>query len=157
MNPPSAAEGSLVHDASESDTPMKFVAPLNDPELQTLNDMQRFHPSRRARMRAHGILLSHQGFSIKHIAAVYQVSRQAVSAWFERWQQAGLVGLYDRPRSGRPPCLSAAEQQQVERYVQEHPRELKRVVQRLEQETQKRVSTKTIKRLLKKNARCGNG
>jgi transposase len=65
-------------------------------------------------MRAHGILLSHQGFSIKRIAAVYQVSRQAVSAWLERWQQAGLIGLYDHPRSGRPPRLSVAAQQQVE-------------------------------------------
>lgn len=157
MNEPSNMEGNRFPMPHRDHTTMKFVAPLSDPELQTLNAMQRFHPSRRARMRAHGILLSHQGFSLKRIAAVYQVSRQAVCAWLERWQTAGLVGLYDHPRSGRPPCLSAAEQQQVERYVQEYPRALKRVVQRLEQETQKRVSTKTIKRLLKKNARCGNG
>ena len=136
---------------------MKFVTPLSNPEIQTLLDMQRFHFSRRARMRAHGIVLSHQGYSIKDIAAVYQISRYAVSAWIDRWQRSGLVGLYDRPRSGRPMRLSPAEQQQVEQYVQEHPRELKRVVQRLEQDTHKRVSIKTIKRLIKKNAMCGNG
>ena len=72
---------------------MKFVAPLNDVEIQTLTDMHRFHPSRRARMRAHGILLSHQGFSMRRIADIYQVSRYAVSAWIERWHSAGLVGL----------------------------------------------------------------
>ncbi len=74
---------------------MKWVAPLSDTEIQTLTDMQRFHPSRRARMRAHGLLLSHQGFSLRRIAAVYQVSRYAVAEWLERWQSAGLVGLYD--------------------------------------------------------------
>ena len=57
---------------------MKFVAPLNDVEIQTLTDMHRFHPSRRARMRAHSILLSHQGCSLRRIADIYQVSRYAV-------------------------------------------------------------------------------
>jgi transposase len=129
---------------------MKFVAPLHDTEIQTLTDMQRFHPSSRARMRAPGILLSHQGFALRRIAAVYQVSRYAVSAWIDRWHQDGLVGLYDRPRSGRPMCLTCAEQQKVEQYLHDHPRELKQVVHQLEQDTHKRVSVKTIKRLIKK-------
>jgi transposase len=130
---------------------MKCVAPLRDTEIQTLTDMQHFHPSRRARMRAHGLLLSHQGFAMRRVAAVYQVSRYAVAEWIERWQSAGLVGLYDHPRSGRPPSLTPDEQHKVDQYLQEHPKDLKQVVHLLEQETQKRVSTKTIKRLIKKN------
>jgi transposase len=130
---------------------MKYVAPLSDTEIQTLTDMQHFHPSRRARMRAHGLLLSHQGFAMRRIAAVYQVSRYAVAEWIERWQSAGLVGLYDHPRSGRPPRLTPEEQHKVDQYLQEHPKDLKQVVHVLEQETHKRVSTKTIKRLIKKN------
>ena len=130
---------------------MQCVAPLSDTEIQTLTDMQHFHPSRRARMRAHGLLLSHQGFSMRRIAAVYQVSRYAVAEWIERWQSAGLVGLYDPPRSGRPPSLTPDEQHKVDQYLQEHPKDLKQVVHLLEQETHKRVSTKTIKRLIKKN------
>jgi transposase len=102
-------------------------------------------------MRAHGLLLSHQGFSMRRIAAVYQVSRYAVSEWMKRWQSAGLVGLYDPPRSGRPPILTRDEQQKVIQHLQEHPKDLKQVVHVLEQETHKRVSTKTIKRLIKKN------
>src|SRR5712671_3077669 len=106
---------------------MKCVAPLSDTEIQTLTDMQHFHPSRRARMRAHGLLLSHQGFSMRRIAAVYQVSRYAVAEWLERWQSAGLVGLYDHPRSGRPPRLTPEEQHKVDQYLQEHPKDLKQV------------------------------
>ena len=130
---------------------MKCVAPLSDTEIQTLTDMQRFHPSRRARMRAHGLLLSHQGLAMRRIAAIYRVSRYAVAEWLERWPSAGLVGLYDRPRSGRPPSLTPDEQHKVDQYLQEHPKDLKQVVHLLEQETHKRVSTKTIKRLIKKN------
>ena len=130
---------------------MKFVTPLSDLELQTLTDMHRFHPSRRARMRAHGLLLSHQGFSLRRIADIYQVSRYAVSEWMERWHSAGLVGLYDQPRSGRPPRLTPEEQHKVDQYLQEHPKDLKQVAHRLEQDSQKRVSTKTLKRLIKKH------
>jgi transposase len=129
---------------------MKFVAPLSDPEIQTLTDMHRLHPSRRARMRAHSILLSHQGFSLSRIADMYQVSRYAVSAWLERWQKAGLVGFYDHPQSGRPPRLTREEQHKVDQYLQEHPKELKQVVHRLAQDTNKQVSPTTIKRRIKK-------
>src|SRR5437773_2174613 len=130
---------------------MKFVAPLHDVGIHTLTNRHHFHPSRRARMRAHGILLSHPGFSMRRIADIYQVSRYAVSAWIERWHRAGLVGLYDHPRSGRPPRLTADEQPQIDQYLQEHPQDLKQVVRVLEQETTKRVRTKTIKRLITKH------
>ena len=36
---------------------MKYVAPLTEIEIQTLHEMQSDHPTRRARMRAHSILL----------------------------------------------------------------------------------------------------
>jgi len=136
---------------------MKYVAPLRDDEIQTLHDMHRYHPSRRARLRAHSLLLSHRGYSIPRIARFYQVDRRSVSAWIDRWHTMGLVGLYDQPSSGRPPLLNEAEQHKVCDYLQQYPKDLKQVVQALEQETTKRVSTKTIKRLIKKNAMSGNG
>src|SRR4029453_13646256 len=135
------------------ETTMKFVAPLSDPEIQTLTDMHRLHPSRRARMRAHSVLLSHQGFSLRHIADISQVSRYAVSAWLERWDNAGLGGLYNPPPAGPPPAppLPREEQHKADQYLQEHPKDLKQVVHRLAQDTNKQVSTKTIKRLIKKH------
>jgi|SRR5215510_5526462 len=129
---------------------MKYVAPLRDDEIQTLHDMHRYHPSRRARMRAHSLLLSHQGYSIPRIAHVYQVDRRSVSTWIDRWQTMGLGGLADKPGSGRRPLLNDEEQHKVHAYLQQYPKDLKKVVQALEQETAKRVSTKTIKRFIKK-------
>ena len=89
---------------------MKYVAPLRDAEIQTLHDLHRYHPSRRARMRAHSLLLSHQGYSIPHIAQFYQVDRRSVSTWIDRWQTMGLVGLSAQQRA--PPaaqCRRATE------------------------------------------------
>jgi transposase len=130
---------------------MKYVAPLTDVEIQTLHAMHRYHPSRRARMRAHSLLLSHQGVSMPQIACMYQVDYRSVSSWIDQWQTRGLVGLYDQPGAGRRPILSLDEQQKVQQYLQDSPKDLKKVVHQLEQETKKRVSTKTIKRLIKKN------
>jgi len=39
---------------------MKYVSPLSDAEIETLQQMHAYPPSRRARMRAHSLLLSHQ-------------------------------------------------------------------------------------------------
>ena len=63
--------------------------------------------------------------------------------------------MYDHPRSGRPPSLTADEEYKVDQYLQEHPKDLKQVVHLLEQETTKRVSPKTIKRLIKKHRYVG--
>jgi transposase len=126
------------------------VTPLNEPEIQTLYEMHRYRPSSRARMRAHSLLLSHQGVSIPHIARISQVDRRSVSTWIDHWQTKGLVGFYDQPGAGRRPLLSVDEQHKVHQYLQQYPKDLKRVVHQLEQESHTRVSTKTIKRFIKK-------
>jgi transposase len=130
---------------------MKYVTPLSDAAIETLHQMHAHHPSRRARMRAHSLLLSHQRYTIPQIARLYQVDQRRVSAWIERWQAWGLVGLYDRPRSGRPAIFTAEEQQKVYEYLNDSPKDVKKVVEAMEQKTQKRVSTKTIKRFIKKS------
>jgi transposase len=130
---------------------MQCVAPLSDPAIPTLTALPRFHPSRRARRRAHGLRLSHQGFAMRRMAAVSQVARSAVAEWLERGPSAGVVGLDDRPRSGRPPSLTPDAPHQVDQSLPEHPQEWQQVGHWLEQETPKRVSPKTLKRLSQKN------
>ena len=130
---------------------MKYVIPLNDTEIETLQQMHAHHPSRRARMRAHSLLLSHQRYTIPPIARIYQVDQRRVSDWRGRWQTSGLVGLYDRPRSGRPPICNAEEQQKVSACLDDSPKDVKKVVEAMEQKTGKRVSTKTMKRFIKKS------
>ena len=72
---------------------MKYVTSLSDAEIETLQQMHAHHPSRRARIRAHSLLLSHQRYTIPPIARISQVDPRRVSAWMDRWQAWGLVGL----------------------------------------------------------------
>ena len=130
---------------------MQYVAPLTEVEIQTLHEMHRSHPSRRARMRAHSLLLSHQGVSMPPIARLDLVDYRSVSSWIDQWQTRGFVGVYDQPGAGRRPTLSRDEQHKVQQYLQDSPKDCKKVVHPLEQETQKRVSTTTMKRRMKKN------
>src|SRR5215475_12310774 len=104
----------------------------------------------RARIRAHGILLSSQGMKIKEIAKIYQVDRDTVAPWIKQWEQHGVASLYDKPRSGRPRKLTLAEQDLARQYIKEEPRCLKQVVERLRQKTAKRLSISSLKRLAKK-------
>ncbi len=136
---------------------MKFVHRLSETEIATLQHMHRYHPSRRARMRAHCLLLSHERYKLKDIAQVYQVDHRRVSVWIDRWHDDGLVGLYDQPRCGRPPIYSDHEQQQVDHYLEMYPQNVKRIIEKMAEETHKRVSAKTMKRYIKKKGTSGNG
>src|SRR5215213_9551191 len=52
--------------------------------------------------RARIVLLASQGMSNTAIAAAVGASRPTVIGWRERYAAAGMDGLLDRPRSGRP-------------------------------------------------------
>jgi hypothetical protein len=129
---------------------MKYVKPLHEVEIETLQQMPAHHPSHRARMRAHSLLLSHQRSTIPQIARVYPVDPRRVSAWMERWQAWGLVGFYDRPRSGRPTICNAEEPHNVYASLEASPKDVQHVVEAMAHDTQQRVRTKTMQRLIKK-------
>src|SRR6266478_4397602 len=81
---------------------------------------------------------------------IYQVDRDTVSSWIKQWDQTGVESLYDKPRSGRPSTLTQEEKELAQHYIQEEPRCLKQVAERLSQKTAKRLSISSLKRLAKK-------
>jgi transposase len=52
--------------------------------------------------RARIVLLAGDGVSNTGIAEVVGVSRPTVMGWRDRYQDKGIAGLDDEPRSGRP-------------------------------------------------------
>src|SRR5271154_2118687 len=81
------------------------------PHSVVLTEEQRVELERRAAaysgpfrdvMRAKAILYAADGESNQEIAERLDVSRQAVSDWRRRFCQDGLLGLEEKPRSGRP-------------------------------------------------------
>jgi transposase len=129
---------------------VRYVRLLTESQRHTLAEIMHHEAIPRARVRAHGILLSAQGMKIKEIAKIYQVDRDTVATWITQWEQHGVASLYDKPRSGRPRKLTPEEQDLARQYIKEEPRCLKQVIERLHQKTAKRLSISSLKRLAKK-------
>lgn len=126
---------------------MKYVSSVNKKQIKKLQDIMRNNSSFRVRTRAHAILLSARGFSIDDIVNIYQIHRDTVSSWIDLWEQSGLKSLADNPRSGRPAILTEDEQKIAIQLLKKYPRSVKKVIEKLAEETGKSVSRWTIKRL----------
>ncbi len=129
---------------------MRYVRPLTEQQRALLESTIKNDASHRARMRAHGLVLSSEGITIKAIAKIYHVDRDTVATWIKQWEKQGEKSLHDQPRSGRPSTRNAPEKELAKQYIQEEPRSLKHVVERLAQKTAKRLSISSLKRLAKK-------
>jgi transposase len=129
---------------------VRYVQPLTTEQRDLLARTMKDDTSFRARTRAHSLLLSAQGTTIKDIAKTYQVHRVTVSAWITNWEHHGAQSLHDHPRSGRPTLLTPEEQAIALAYIKEEPCSLKAVVERLATKTDKRLSLSSLKRLAKK-------
>lgn len=57
----------------------------------------------RVALRAHMVLLSVRGYSVPQIATIHDCGCEVVRLWLHRYEQEGVAGLEDAPRSGRPP------------------------------------------------------
>ena len=73
-----------------------------------------------------------------------------VSHWLDHWEKAGLSGLYDAPRSGRPPIYTAIDGVHLKAFLDESPQQLRQAQAQLIEQTGKSSSLDTVKRLLKK-------
>src|SRR5919201_7107634 len=107
---------------------VRYVQPLTPEQRQLLETTMKEDTSFRARSRAHGLLLSAHGTTIKDIAQTYQVHRVTVSAWIKNWEQHGAQSLHDKPRSGRPSTLCPEERDIALQYLKEEPQALTRVM-----------------------------
>src|SRR5499426_3242709 len=131
-------------------TSVRYVRPLTAEQRELLEKTMKADTSFRARTRAHSLLLSADGTTIKDIAKTYQVDRDTVSSWLKKWEHHGAQSLHDQPRSGRPPKLTPDEQVLAQHYIKDEPRSLKSLVERIAHHTEKRMSISSLKRLAKK-------
>jgi len=101
------------------------------------------------RQRAHCIVLRSQGKSVGELVEIFSVSRKTIYNWFERWDTLSMAGLYDQAGRGRKPTFSGEQQEQIRQWSQEHPRQLKQVLQKIKAQWGIGVSHKTLTRVLK--------
>lgn len=129
---------------------MKYVGELTASEWVTLESAYKNHPSARVRGRAHIIILSGKGFHLQEIADICGMTRQTVSAVIDRWETSGLIGLYDRPRPGRPRSLTSGDEDFIYDFTEREPRSVNRIIAALEGVRGKKVGKSTVRRVLKK-------
>ena len=75
-------------------------------------------------LRAQMILLSNQRWSVPKISQYLGIHHHSVRTRIRRFNEEGLHGLRDRPRSGRPRVYGQDERQHVQQLAQTDPADL---------------------------------
>ncbi len=125
---------------------MKFISAIDEKQESGIRELMKNSVNHRIRIRAHSILLSAKGYAIEIIADIFQVARDTVSSWTDRWVRSGINGLSDMPSGGRPPLLTDEERDKLLELIKKYPRSIRTVISRLYEMTGKSVSSKTIRR-----------
>lgn len=99
---------------------MIFVNTLKGEARQALRDLTQHAPGRIAQ-RAWIILWSSDEVPVPEIAQRLQCRAKTVRKWVRRYQQAGVAGLADQARSGRPTTLTSGAAQAIFTQVNQPP------------------------------------
>jgi transposase len=129
---------------------MKYVHSFDELSASNLNDLYHQGPVHRLRQRAHIILMSSKHFTLEEIALATDLDRDTISLTIDAWKSKGVMGLYDRPRSGRPPRFDQEEKKLILEEIAKEPRQLKKVLSEVEIQTGKTACVETIKRIAKR-------
>jgi transposase len=81
----------------------RYVRGLSKVEQKALRELYRQTDKADVRTRCQMILLSSEEYTVSKIAELTLFNEDSILYWFDRYEQDGLVGLEDRPRSGRRP------------------------------------------------------
>ena len=103
---------------------MNRVRTLSEKEIQQLEQLYRDTKDADVRTRCDMILLSNEGLSPPEIAHRVRFSRNTVVRFIKRYDQEGIAGLADKPRSGRPRQVTDEYLTQLSAAVEQAPRDL---------------------------------
>lgn len=81
----------------------RYIRSLTKAEQKALRELYRQTQDADVRTRCQMILLSSQEYSVSEIADLTLFNEDSILFWLGRYEQDGLAGLEDRPRSGRRP------------------------------------------------------
>lgn len=87
---------------------------LTHSERETLEECYKHHSKSHVRQRCQSLLLSNEGWQVKHISCLHQVRTRTIYTWMNRWASIGLVGVMILPGRGLKPKLSVQDKTVVE-------------------------------------------
>lgn len=101
------------------------VRPFTPEEQRVITKLARSQTaSARLVERAKILQLGSEGQSVPQIAEVMGLHEKTIRKWFKRFEQAGLAGLEDAPRSGAPTGYTAENKARVLQVARTRPGEL---------------------------------
>ena len=112
----------------------------------------------RTKDRAEVLRLSHRGWTTEKVAEYFDWRVETVRETIHRWRKQGLAGLWDAPRSGRRPKWQEADMTHLEQSLQQETQthNAQQLVHQLQKERQVALSTRHLRRILKKRATVGS-
>ena len=135
------------------------VRSLTKEDVNDLNTLYRKATQPRVRARVQAILLAWEKQMLApEIASIVRWDEHTVRRWIKRFNEQGIEGLHDAPRSGARPKATAAYQSRLLQIVRQRPRSLNlpyslwtlsRLADFMSEETGITVTIETIRRLLK--------
>lgn len=128
---------------------MRFIRDLTFDTAKLLERIYKQSVHYQVRQRAHCILLSYEGKRIAELIEIFQVSRGTVYNWMNDWEDNRLLGLYNQKGRGRKPTFNEEQKQKIKEWVKLFPKDLKKVLAKIQEEWGIIVSKDTIKRILK--------
>lgn len=126
----------------------KFIE-LEETEKITLQEGRKNGKTKAFQERCHCLLLSSEGYAVKELARIFQVSEICIYGWLKRWEAGGIVCLRDKQGRGRKPILQVEDLARIKQCVQENAQRLKIARQKLKKQLGREFSAKTLKRFLK--------
>ena len=135
---------------------LRELKPQEHEELGLLYDQTK---DVRIKSRAQMILLAKEhNMTARQIVQIVRKSDQTVRRWIKRFNAEGINGLYDTPRPGTPKKVTTEYRERLLEIVRRRPRTLEqpysmwtldRLADFMAEETSLRVSTETVRRVLK--------
>lgn len=139
---------------------IEYVHSLSEEELTEIQQAIRTHPQPRVRVRAIMIRLSHERHTAPAIAKMLGCSRQTVLHRIYRYEQEGILGLEDKPRSGARAKADANYIAQLTKAIASEPPDLgyrfsvwsvERLQKHLHKQTGVELAPKYLNELMKKH------
>jgi len=85
---------------------------------------------------------------VSQLVEIFQVHRVTVYRWFDAWEARRFVGLYDCPGKGAKRKLTPEQQEQIKAWGKQYPRQLSKIGALVKERFGKKVSKKTLARVL---------
>lgn len=127
---------------------MRFIRGLSKETIRMLERIYQQSKYHQVRQRAQCIQLSYQGYTIKDLIRIFNVSRLTITNWLDDWDTFGLIGLYDKKGRGRKPKLNDEQKAQIKQWTKQSPKNLDIVMIKIKEAWNIEVSKETIKRIL---------